>query len=128
MERRPVIVWIHGGGLVGGMSSEKVADGTNLAREGAVVVTIAYRLGALGFIAHPDLTRENGKTHPAIHPQLRCPRRPERAWSAAMGRVRGNDTARNGVRPGVSLRRVAESRGAAGIDTVFEVLRGHVGR
>lgn len=62
MERRPVIVWIHGGGLAGGMSWEKVADGTNLAREGAVVVTIAYRLGALGFVAHPELTRENGKT------------------------------------------------------------------
>jgi para-nitrobenzyl esterase len=61
-ERRPVIVWIHGGGLVGGMSWEKVSDGTNLAREGAVVVTIAYRLGALGFLAHPELTRENGKT------------------------------------------------------------------
>lgn len=61
-ERRPVIVWIHGGGLVGGMSWEKVSDGANLAREGAVVVTIAYRLGAFGFLAHPELTRENGKT------------------------------------------------------------------
>jgi Carboxylesterase type B len=62
IERRPVIVWIHGGGLVGGMSWEKVSDGTNLAREGAVVVTIAYRLGAFGYLAHPELTRENGKT------------------------------------------------------------------
>jgi para-nitrobenzyl esterase len=61
-ERRPVIVWIHGGGLSGGMSWEKVSDGANLAREGAVVVTIAYRLGAFGFLAHPDLTRENGHT------------------------------------------------------------------
>jgi para-nitrobenzyl esterase len=61
-ERRPVIVWVHGGGLVGGMSWEKISDGTNLAREGAVVVTIAYRLGAFGFVAHPELTRENGKT------------------------------------------------------------------
>lgn len=54
-------MWIHGGGLVGRMSWEKVSDGTTLAREGAVVVTIAYRLGAFGFIAHPELTRENGK-------------------------------------------------------------------
>jgi para-nitrobenzyl esterase len=61
-ERRPVMVWIHGGGLVGGMSSEKVSDGTILAREGVVLVTIAYRLGALGFIAHPELTRESGKS------------------------------------------------------------------
>lgn len=61
-ERRPVIVWVHGGGLTGGMSWEKVSDGTHLAREGAIVVTIAYRLGAFGFFAHPDLTREHGKT------------------------------------------------------------------
>ena len=61
-ERRPVIVWIHGGGLTGGMSWEKVSDGTKLAREGAVVVTIAYRLGVFGFLSHPELTRENGKT------------------------------------------------------------------
>src|SRR5437868_4524742 len=61
-ERRPVIVWIHGGGLVGGMSWERLSDGTNLAREGAVVVTLAYRLGPLGFLAHPELTRENGRT------------------------------------------------------------------
>jgi para-nitrobenzyl esterase len=61
-ERRPVIVWIHGGGLTGGMSWEKVSDGAHLAREGAVVVTIAYRLGVFGFLAHPELTRENGTT------------------------------------------------------------------
>jgi para-nitrobenzyl esterase len=61
-ERRPVIVWIHGGGLTGGMSWEKVSDGGNFAREGVVLVTIAYRLGVLGFVAHPELTRENGAT------------------------------------------------------------------
>lgn len=61
-ERRPVIVWIHGGSLTGGMSSEKISDGSHFAREGVVLVTIAYRLGALGFLAHPELTREGGSS------------------------------------------------------------------
>jgi para-nitrobenzyl esterase len=60
-ERRPVMVWIHGGGLTNGMSWEKLSYGTKLAPEGVVLVTIAYRLGALGFLAHPELTRESGK-------------------------------------------------------------------
>jgi len=60
-ERRPVMVWIHGGGLTSGMSWETLSHGTKLAPEGVVLVTIAYRLGALGFLAHPELTRESGK-------------------------------------------------------------------
>ena len=60
-ERRPVMVWIHGGGLTNGMSWQNLSYGTKLAPEGAVLVTIAYRLGALGFLAHPELTRESGK-------------------------------------------------------------------
>lgn len=60
-ERRPVMVWIHGGGLTNGMSWEKLSYGTKLAPEGVVLVTIAYRLGALGFLAHPELSRESGK-------------------------------------------------------------------
>src|ERR1700735_976151 len=60
-ERRPVMVWIHGGGLTNGMSWENLSYGTKLAPEGVVLVTIAYRLGALGFLAHPELTRESGK-------------------------------------------------------------------
>jgi para-nitrobenzyl esterase len=59
-ERRPVMVWIHGGGLTGGMSWERLSYGTKLAPEGVVLVTIAYRLGAFGFLASPDLTRESG--------------------------------------------------------------------
>jgi para-nitrobenzyl esterase len=59
-ERRPVVVWIHGGGLTGGSSSEAVSDGSQLAREGVVIVTVAYRLGPFGFVAHPELTREQG--------------------------------------------------------------------
>jgi para-nitrobenzyl esterase len=50
---RPVLVWIHGGGLV--QDGGRNYDGTKLAATGAVVVTINYRLGALGFLAHPAL-------------------------------------------------------------------------
>jgi para-nitrobenzyl esterase len=61
-ERRPVMVWIHGGGLTNGMSWQNLSYGTKLAPEGVVLVTIAYRLGALGFLAHPELTRESGRS------------------------------------------------------------------
>ena len=56
--KRPVLVWIHGGGLVGDTGSNY--DGTKLAKTGAVVVTINYRLGALGFLAHPALASRPG--------------------------------------------------------------------
>lgn len=55
----PVIVWIHGGGFFGGSGSQPEFDGANLARHGAIVVTLNYRLGILGFFAHPDLTAES---------------------------------------------------------------------
>jgi para-nitrobenzyl esterase len=54
---RPVMVWIHGGALVVGESNE--FDATKLVQRGVVVVTINYRLGALGFLAHPALTGES---------------------------------------------------------------------
>jgi para-nitrobenzyl esterase len=50
-EKRPVMVWIHGGAFVLGAGSHGVYDGTGLAELGAVVVTINYRLGAFGFLA-----------------------------------------------------------------------------
>jgi para-nitrobenzyl esterase len=56
----PVIVWLHGGGHRVGAGSHPVSDGTELARHGAVVVSVNYRLGALGYLAHPELTREAG--------------------------------------------------------------------
>jgi len=59
-ERLPVIVWIHGGGYVGGSTSIGMYDGSGYARKGVVLVSLAYRLGPYGFLAHPDLSRESG--------------------------------------------------------------------
>ncbi len=57
--RRPVMVWVHGGSFVGGSGSGGLYRGGTLAREGdVVVVTINYRLGMLGFLAHPALEAE----------------------------------------------------------------------
>jgi para-nitrobenzyl esterase len=58
---RPVMVWIHGGGFTTGGAGSLLYRGDRLATIGdVVVVTINYRLGALGFLAHPSLTDQNG--------------------------------------------------------------------
>ncbi len=57
--RLPVFVWIHGGAYVAGSGSAPAIDGRNLAQQGLVIVTFNYRLGALGFFAHPALTAES---------------------------------------------------------------------
>lgn len=54
-----VMVWIHGGGNFAGSGVEPVFNGENLARHGVVLVTVNYRLGIFGFLAHPELTRES---------------------------------------------------------------------
>jgi para-nitrobenzyl esterase len=59
-EKRPVIVWIYGGGFTGGMTSAPLYDGANFARRGVVFVSISYRVGVLGFLATPDLSAESG--------------------------------------------------------------------
>jgi para-nitrobenzyl esterase len=56
---RPVMVWIHGGALTRGSGANPVYDGTNLAMRGVVVVTVNYRLGPFGYLAHPELTAES---------------------------------------------------------------------
>jgi para-nitrobenzyl esterase len=56
---RPVLVWIHGGGFFAGFGGEERHNGARLAQKGAVVVTLNYRLGAFGFLAHPALAAES---------------------------------------------------------------------
>ncbi len=57
--RTPVLVWIYGGGFSNGSASMPLYWGDRLARRGVIVVTVAYRVGALGWLAHPDLTAES---------------------------------------------------------------------
>ena len=58
-DRLPVMVWIYGGGYTNGSASMPLYWGDKLAQRGVVVVTLAYRLGPLGFLAHPELTAES---------------------------------------------------------------------
>ena len=58
-DKRPVMVWIHGGALTRGSGSNNIYDGAALAAKGVVLVTINYRLGALGYFAHPALSAES---------------------------------------------------------------------
>jgi para-nitrobenzyl esterase len=57
----PVMVWIYGGAFTGGSGSDAQYNGENLAKKGAVVVTLNYRLGGFGFFAHPELSKESGR-------------------------------------------------------------------
>jgi len=58
-EKRPVMVWIHGGALTRGGGSRAIYDGAALAKKGVVLVTINYRLGVFGYFAHSQLSAEN---------------------------------------------------------------------
>jgi len=58
-DRIPVLVWIYGGGFNGGSTSDPIYSGEKLAKKGVVLVSINYRVGHLGFLAHPELTAES---------------------------------------------------------------------
>jgi para-nitrobenzyl esterase len=57
--KAPVFFWIYGGALTGGSSREPFYDGTKFAEQGIIVVSINYRLGVLGWLAHPELSAES---------------------------------------------------------------------
>ncbi|MCR5590628.1 MAG: carboxylesterase family protein [Lachnospiraceae bacterium] len=63
-EKLPILVWIYGGAFQWGYTSEMEFNGERLARHGVIVVSIAYRLGVFGFLAHPELTAQDAQ-HPA---------------------------------------------------------------
>lgn len=58
-ERRPVLVWYHGGGWNFGSGTSYTPNGVPIARKGVVLVTVNYRMGALGYLSHPELTAES---------------------------------------------------------------------
>ncbi len=59
-EKLPVLFWIYGGGFTGGYSGEALFDGEAINRRGAILVTVNYRLGAMGFFSIPQLRQKNG--------------------------------------------------------------------
>ena len=58
-ERLPVLFWVHGGAYTGGYGFEMEFDGEGFCKRGCILVTINYRLGVLGFLAHPELSAES---------------------------------------------------------------------
>jgi para-nitrobenzyl esterase len=61
-DKLPVMVWIYGGGFAAGATSSPTYAGDRLAKLGVVQVNVAYRVGVFGFLAHPELSRESGKS------------------------------------------------------------------
>ncbi len=58
-DRLPVLVWFFGGGFQWGYTAEMEFDGEQIARRGVIVVSVNYRLGALGFLTHPEISKES---------------------------------------------------------------------
>ncbi|AYL97857.1 carboxylesterase/lipase family protein [Mucilaginibacter celer] len=59
VEKRPVLVYIYGGGFVSGGAGVPIYDGEAMAKKGIIFITINYRVGIFGFFAHPELTKES---------------------------------------------------------------------
>jgi para-nitrobenzyl esterase len=59
-EKLPVFVWIYGGGLMSGSANCAIYDGEEMAKKGVIFVSINYRVGVFGFMAHPELSKESG--------------------------------------------------------------------
>ena len=87
----PVMVWIHGGALIFGSGGTPLYSGAPLAARGAVVVTLNYRMGALGFFAHPSVVRPGGDVNFGLLDQIAALRWVQRNI-AAFGGDPGNVT------------------------------------
>lgn len=107
-DRLPVMVWIHGGGFVAGGGGEPRHDGEAFARKGIVLVSINYRLGVFGFLAHPDLTRESGRNASGNYALL--------DQVAALGWVRDNIAAFGGDPANVTI--FGESAGSFAVSAL----------
>lgn len=104
----PVLVWIHGGAFMSGSGSVPIYDGRHLAQRGVVVVTINYRLGVLGFLAHPELTHVTAGGPPGnfgLHDQI-----------AALKWVQANITALGGDPDRVTI--AGQSAGAMSVHSL----------
>jgi para-nitrobenzyl esterase len=106
--RTPVLVWIHGGALTRGSGISDTRDGVPLARKGIVLVTLNYRLGALGYLAHPDLTAESPQRSSGNYGVL--------DQIAALEWVKANITAFGGDPANVTI--AGESAGAWAVNTL----------
>lgn len=106
----PVFVWIHGGALVGGSSREPMYDGRKLAERGVIVVSINYRLGVLGYLAHPKLTAESPQRVSGNYGLL--------DQIAALGWIRYNIAAFGGDRNNVTI--AGESAGGLSVMYLME--------
>lgn len=107
--RLPVMVWIHGGGFVGGSGSRPEVDGTQFAKRDVVLVTFNYRLGRLGFFAFPALTREHPEELKANYGYM--------DQVAALSWVRDNIAAFGGDPANVTI--FGESAGGVSVHTML---------
>ncbi len=108
-EKRPVLVWIHGGGFTEGSGEVITYDGEELAKKGLVVVTINYRLGVFGFLAHPELTAESANRSSGNYGLLDA--------VAALQWVRGNIASFGGDPRNVTV--AGQSAGAIAVHTLM---------
>jgi para-nitrobenzyl esterase len=107
--KRPVLVFVHGGGFTSGGSSCEVYDGQSLAEQGLVYVSINYRVGVLGFLAHPELSSESPGKVSGNYALLDC--------IAALQWVRDNITSFGGDPANVTI--MGQSAGAGMVNALL---------
>jgi para-nitrobenzyl esterase len=110
VKNAPVFFWIHGGALVSGSSREATYDGRRMAERGIIAVSINYRLGVLGWLAHPGLTAESPQHVSGNYGLL--------DQIAALGWVKHNITAFGGDPKNVTI--AGESAGALSVMYLLE--------